>query len=267
MRSRLLISTAVLAATAILYQANAESLSGSPQHAQAKNMQLAQEKGGAPDGSMGGGGSAPSTRAVPESKGGSEKGAQQRMEKSGGASEKGAQRGMEKSGAEKSTSEKNERSRDTQRDMKKDEKSTQKTEGRDREKMTRDQDRDKGERNASDKNDRSKSTNNKERDSDRASSKSETRGDAKNVHLDNRQETRVKTVIRNQKVTHLKRADIKFSINVGTRIPGSVHWYPLPVEIIEVVPEYRGYYYVIVDEDILIISPSTREIVAVIRIA
>lgn len=249
MKSRLLISTAVLAATAILCQANAESLSGSPQHAQAKNMQFAQEKGGAPVGSMSGGGSSPSTGAVPENKGGSEKGAQPRMEKNSGASEK------------------NERSRDTQREMKKDEKSTQKTEGRDREKMTRDHDREKGDRNASDKNDRSKSTNTKERNSDRASSKSETRGDAKNVHLDNRQETRVKTVIRNQKVTHLKRADIHFSINVGTRIPTSVHWYPLPVDIVEVVPEYRGYYYVIVDEDILIISPSTREIVTVIRIA
>lgn len=241
MKSRLLISTAALAAAAILCQANAEGVS-SPTQSQfhAKSMQLAQERGASP--ATGGG----AAGAAPESKSEGKGGAEHR-----GAPDKSMQRGMEKGGAEKgaaekSVPEKGERTRDTQRDIKKDEKSTQKTESRDREKTTNE-----------------KSTN-KERNSDRASSG---KGDAKNVHLDNKQETRVKTVIRNQKVTHIKRTEINFSINVGTRIPASVHWYPVPVEIVEVVPEYRGYYYIIVDEDILIISPATREIVAVIRLA
>jgi hypothetical protein len=67
-------------------------------------------------------------------------------------------------------------------------------------------------------------------------------GNAKNVQLNGNQQTRIKTVIRSQKVTHLRRTDVHFSINVGTRVPESVHWYPLPPEIIEIVPEYRGYY-------------------------
>ena len=256
MKSRLLISTAALAVTAILCQANAESAAPAQSQFHAKGMQLAQEKGGAPGG-MSGGGATPPAGGVPENKGGAGHRA---------APNKGAQRGMEKGGAErgaaeKGAPEKGERTRDTQRDIKKDEKGAQKTESREREKMTRDQDHD---RKASDKNASDKGTNMKEHSSDRAASG---KGDAKNVHLDSKQETRVKTVIRSQKVTHIKRTEINFSINVGTRIPTSVHWYPVPVAIVEVVPEYRGYYYIIVDEDILIISPATREIVAVIRLA
>lgn len=239
MKSRFLITTAALAVVAILCQANAENASGSAQpQLHMKGMQLAQEKG-----APGGGAPAAPGAAAPEGKGGAEH---------RGAPEKGAQRGMEKGGAEKGAAEKAAP-----------EKNTQKTEGRDREKMT--QDRDKGDRKASEKMTNEKNA--KEHGSDRASGKGDAKGDAKNVHLDSKQETRVKTVIRSQKVTHIKRSEINFSISVGTRIPTSVHWYPVPVEIVEVVPEYRGYYYIIVDEDILIISPATREIVAVVRLA
>jgi hypothetical protein len=246
MKSKLLISTAAFAVAAFLGPASAGSLSDS----HAKTFQLAQEKGGTTGGGMSGG-----ANAAPESKGGEKtqphKGAPEK-----GAAEKG---GMEKRGAEKT--EKGEKAEHREKrdskasDMKKEEKSTEKKGDRDREKMTRD--RDKGDQKTSDKGANDKS-------SDRAAN---SKGDAKNVHLDQKQETRIKTVIKEKNVTHLKRADIHFSINVGTRVPASVHWYPLPVEIVEIVPEYRGYYYIIVDEEIIIIAPNTREIVTVIRIA
>jgi hypothetical protein len=133
-------------------------------------------------------------------------------------------------------------------------KSSEKKGDRDHEKSARDNDRD---QKASDRGAKDKS-------SDRAVN---SKGDAKNVRLDNNQQTRVKTVIKNQRVTHLSRTKINFSINVGTRIPASVHWYSVPTEVVEIVPEYRGYYYIIVDEDIIIIAPETREIVTVIRLA
>jgi len=55
-----------------------------------------------------------------------------------------------------------------------------------------------------------------------------------------------------------------FSIAVGIEVPRSVIVVPLPLEIVEVVPEYRGYYYVMVGDEILIVDPSSLLIVAII---
>ncbi len=75
-------------------------------------------------------------------------------------------------------------------------------------------------------------------------------------------------MIKEQKnVTRISRSDVHFSISVGTRVPSSVHLVVLPPTIVEIVPEYRGYYYVVVEDDLLIIDPDTHEIVAVIRLA
>jgi hypothetical protein len=38
----------------------------------------------------------------------------------------------------------------------------------------------------------------------------------------------------------------------------------LPEEVIEIVPQYEGYDYIIVGDNILIVDPATMEIVAVL---
>ena len=55
-----------------------------------------------------------------------------------------------------------------------------------------------------------------------------------------------------------------FSILVGTRVPRDVHFYPLPVEVISVYPAWRGYEFILVGDQIVIIDPGSFEIVAVI---
>jgi hypothetical protein len=40
----------------------------------------------------------------------------------------------------------------------------------------------------------------------------------------------------------------------------------LPVEIVTIVPAYRGYKYILVEEEIVIIDPRTLRIVAVIDV-
>ena len=57
---------------------------------------------------------------------------------------------------------------------------------------------------------------------------------------------------------------MNFDVRVGTKIPGSVHVVPLPEDIVRVVPEYQGYDYILVRDEILIVDPNTLEIVAVI---
>ena len=86
------------------------------------------------------------------------------------------------------------------------------------------------------------------------------RGDRR--ELNDRQRSRLSTYFERHKGPRADRAD--FSISVGARIPTRVRIAPLPREIIEIVPEYRGYEYVVVEDEIVIIRPGTREIVTVI---
>ena len=58
--------------------------------------------------------------------------------------------------------------------------------------------------------------------------------------------------------------NVNFSVTIGTRVPRSVRLAPLPVTVIEIVPEYRSYHYVVVRDDIVIIDPGTYEIVYVL---
>lgn len=57
---------------------------------------------------------------------------------------------------------------------------------------------------------------------------------------------------------------VDFALNVGVVVPGRYHYYPLPPDIVSFVPEYRGYYFLVADGDIIIIDPATHEIVDVI---
>jgi Protein of unknown function (DUF1236) len=70
-----------------------------------------------------------------------------------------------------------------------------------------------------------------------------------------------------QKERNLNRAtNVNISISVGTRIPRSVRLVALPASIIAVVPAYRSYRYVVVNEQICIVDPNTYEIVEVIAL-
>jgi Protein of unknown function (DUF1236) len=86
-------------------------------------------------------------------------------------------------------------------------------------------------------------------------------GSAKSVQLSSEQRTKIHVTLANQRAERITNAN--FTIQVGARVPRTVRFYPLPVEIVEIVPEYQGYDYVLVGDEILIIDPETLEIVAV----
>ena len=54
-------------------------------------------------------------------------------------------------------------------------------------------------------------------------------------------------------------------MSVGTVIPSTVRFYPLTPAIVAVYPQYRGYSFVVVEEEIIIIEPRTRKIVQVVH--
>jgi hypothetical protein len=81
--------------------------------------------------------------------------------------------------------------------------------------------------------------------------------------LTTEQRTKISSVIKSQKVERVNNLNV--SISVGTRIPGSVRVHQLPQEVVVIYPEWRGYDYILVGDEIVVINPRTHEIVAVIE--
>jgi hypothetical protein len=80
--------------------------------------------------------------------------------------------------------------------------------------------------------------------------------------LSSEQHTKIRDTLRVEKSERL--TNVPFSTKVGEAIPGTVHLYILPVSIMEYAPQYRGYEYILVGDEILIVDPRTLRIVAVI---
>jgi len=80
------------------------------------------------------------------------------------------------------------------------------------------------------------------------------------------QRTRVKSVFMQHRVEPARNLNV--SINVGVALPHTVHLYPIPQDIVEIVPEYRGYEYILLEDDrVAIVDPDTFEVVDIIVVA
>jgi hypothetical protein len=81
--------------------------------------------------------------------------------------------------------------------------------------------------------------------------------------LSSEQHVKIRDTLRGEKSERL--TNVQFSTTVGEMIPETVHLYTLPVSIVEDAPQYRGYEYILVGDEILIVNPRTMRIVAVIE--
>lgn len=80
--------------------------------------------------------------------------------------------------------------------------------------------------------------------------------------LTSEQRSKISTNIRQ---TNVKReTNVNFNISVGTTVPRTVTLHALPPTVVEVYPQWRGYRFVLVEDEIIIIEPSSYRIVAVI---
>jgi hypothetical protein len=59
--------------------------------------------------------------------------------------------------------------------------------------------------------------------------------------------------------------NVNFKVSVGATVSEHVHLAPVPETIVEIVPQFRGYDYVVVRDEIIIVQPRTRKIVEVIH--
>lgn len=82
--------------------------------------------------------------------------------------------------------------------------------------------------------------------------------------LSTEQRTQITSVIKEQRVAPV--TQVNFSIAVGTKVPRSgVTFHPLPARVVTIYPEWRGYEFILVNEQILVINPRTLEIVAILE--
>jgi hypothetical protein len=81
--------------------------------------------------------------------------------------------------------------------------------------------------------------------------------------LSTEQRTKITSVIKEQ---HVRPVDhVNFSVSIGTRVPRDVGFHPLPSNIVTIYPEWRGYEFFLVRDQIVIVDPRTLEIVAVLE--
>jgi Protein of unknown function (DUF1236) len=85
---------------------------------------------------------------------------------------------------------------------------------------------------------------------------------AGSAKLSTEQRSKITTIFRRHKVAPVH---LNVSVRVGTRIPASVHFYPLPLDVVAIYPEWRGYDYILVGDEIVVIDPRTHEIVAILE--
>src|SRR6266567_3928802 len=88
----------------------------------------------------------------------------------------------------------------------------------------------------------------------------------RSVELSSEQRTRIHDVfVRDRdRFDRFRVSRVDFDLRPGVRIPRHFHLFPLPVFLVEVVPEYRDYRFFYYEDEIVIVDPVTLEIVAVI---
>ncbi len=79
--------------------------------------------------------------------------------------------------------------------------------------------------------------------------------------LNETQRTRVSESIARLNVAPIN--NVNFSLSVGTVVPRDVRFQSLPADVVEILPQYRGYNFFVVRDDIVIVDPSTYKIVDV----
>jgi hypothetical protein len=82
--------------------------------------------------------------------------------------------------------------------------------------------------------------------------------------LSTEQRTKITTVIKSQNVRPV--TNVNFSISVGTHVPRNVGFHPLPAEIVTIYPEWRGFEFFLVNNQIVVVNPRTLEIVEIIEV-
>ena len=91
-------------------------------------------------------------------------------------------------------------------------------------------------------------------------------GNATGVVLNDEQRTRIRDTIINARGAP-KVGSVDFDVAVGTAIPrGRIQIIPVPETLVQIEPEWRGFLYFIVRDELVIVNPQDVQIVAVVPV-
>jgi len=80
------------------------------------------------------------------------------------------------------------------------------------------------------------------------------------VNINDQQRTRVSQSIARLDVKPV--TSVNFSLSAGTVVPRDVRLTTLPADVVEIVPQYRGFSFFVVKDEIVIVEPQSYKIVA-----
>jgi hypothetical protein len=73
----------------------------------------------------------------------------------------------------------------------------------------------------------------------------------------------IATAIKQEKIPAV--TNVNFNVSIGTRVPSTVRFHPIPSRIVEIYPQWRGYHVIYVNNRYVIVRPETYEIVYIIE--
>ena len=80
------------------------------------------------------------------------------------------------------------------------------------------------------------------------------------VNINDQQRTRISQSIAKLDVKPV--TSVNFSLSAGTVVPRDVHLATLPADVVEIVPQYRGFSFFVVKDELVIVEPQSYKIVA-----
>jgi hypothetical protein len=83
------------------------------------------------------------------------------------------------------------------------------------------------------------------------------------ANLEPQQQSKIVETLRGRRSEAV--TNVNFTVSVGATVPETVRYHPVPEDIVSIAPQYRGYHYVMVRDEVVIIEPRTRKIVTVIH--
>jgi hypothetical protein len=89
------------------------------------------------------------------------------------------------------------------------------------------------------------------------------RGTTSSATINDQQRTQIVERLRRDRAA--SNQNINIQMNIGRRLPPRVRARPLPPDIVRIAPQYRGYQYTVVEDEVVIVHPRTHEVVDVIR--
>jgi hypothetical protein len=90
------------------------------------------------------------------------------------------------------------------------------------------------------------------------------RGQTASTTVNDQQRTQIIDKLRSDRTAARTTQNLNIQVNIGQTLPARVRPRVLPPDIVRIAPQYRGYEYTVVEDEIVIVEPRSRRVVDVL---